>query len=168
MKSKGWSKSALAAAVGIHSQNINRYLKGKSDPRKIIINLIPHGLNPEWARTGEGEMYESDEKKSYLNACKKAEKGGLNDIVSESEALYQYPPGPMTKALGKAMCIEKIQEGDDIFLDIGANAQNGDLVLILKNDIPTIERYKPGDPKPYAVCNRLMRNLKPAKTNQEL
>jgi len=58
---KGWSKSFLSNTVGIHQQNINRYLSGKSDPSRIIISLIKHGLNPDWAKTGEGEMFTNKE-----------------------------------------------------------------------------------------------------------
>lgn len=158
--SKGWSKTFLANILGIHQQNINRYLTGKSDPSRVIINLIGHGLNPEWAKTGKGEMYEEDEKTSYVNAFEKAVKQRSSTVLNDQEVFYQYPPGPVTKALGKGMCIEGIQEGDDIFLDIGADPKNGDLVLRLRNDIPTLERFKPGDSKPYAICNRLMRDLK--------
>ena len=160
----------FAEALGMGAPNAQAYMRGARKPgRAILTKLQEMGCNLTWLLTGEGEMCEADEKKSYSNAHQRAEKGRSSGVVSESDALYQYPPGPWTKALGKAMCIEKIQEGDDILIDIGVEPKAGDLVLVLRNDIPTIERYVQGDPKPYAICNRLMRNLKqPAKPRTEL
>lgn len=57
IEKKGWSKSALGRVLGIKRQNIGRYFTGEADPKKIVINLIPHGLNLDWFMTGEGEMY---------------------------------------------------------------------------------------------------------------
>ena len=57
IEKKGWSKSALGRVLDIKRQNIGRYFTGEADPRKIVINLIPHGLNLDWFLTGEGEMY---------------------------------------------------------------------------------------------------------------
>jgi|GEM_PF-2047451 len=57
IEKKGWSKSALGRVLDIKRQNIGRYFTGEADPRKIVINLIPHGLSLDWFLTGEGEMY---------------------------------------------------------------------------------------------------------------
>lgn len=69
--SKGWSKTYLANILGIHQQNINRYLTGKSDPSRVIINLICHGLNAEWAKSGEGEMYVTKQGSTGAEGAKK-------------------------------------------------------------------------------------------------
>jgi transcriptional regulator with XRE-family HTH domain len=159
--SKHLSIKDFADFIGMDPGNVQKYLKSKRKPgTPFLKKLQDDGCNITWLLTGEGQMYEEDEKASYVNAFEKAVKQRSSTVLNDQEVFYQYPPGPVTKALGKGMCIEGIQEGDDIFLDIDAYPKKGDLVLRLKNDVPTLERFKPGDPKPYAICNRLMRNLR--------
>ena len=162
IKSKGWSKAYFARAVGIHPQNANRYLRGSSDPRKIIINLIPHGLNPEWARTGKGEMFtDTEELKSYSKALKRAQKQNPSGLARKDSGLYAMPPEKgMTMALGSKMCIEGIQEGDMLVLDDETTPTPGDLVLKIENDVPAISRYMEGQTDIVAVVVRLIRDLR--------
>jgi len=89
MDAKGWSKTHLAEAVGVLPQNINRYLTGKSDQSRVIISLISHGLNPEWARTGEGEMYAKSggTVQDNSNAVQTPENERLNAVIQRLEHL---------------------------------------------------------------------------------
>lgn len=162
IKSKGWSKADFARTVGIHPQNANRYLRGSSDPRKIIINLIPHGLNPEWARTGKGEMCtDTEELKSYSKALKRVQKQNPSGLARKDSGLYAMPPEKgMAMALGSKMCIEGIQEGDMLVLDDEAIPRKGDLVLKIENDVPAISRYTEGQTDIVAVVIRLIRDLR--------
>ncbi|MCG8341352.1 MAG: hypothetical protein MI684_00740 [Chlorobiales bacterium] len=162
IKSKGWSKADFSRAVGIHPQNANRYLRGSSDPRKIIINLIPHGLNPEWARTGEGEMCSNDEElKSYSKALERVQKQYPNGLARKNSGLYAMPPEKgMTMALGSKMCVEGIEEGDMLILDDDATPKPGDLVLRIENDVPAVSRYMGGQADIVAVVIRLIRDLR--------
>lgn len=162
IKSKGWSKADFSRAVGIHPQNANRYLKGNSDPRKVIINLIPYGLNPEWARTGNGEMYaDKEELKSYSKALERAQKQYSSGLPRKGTALYTMPPEKgMTMALGSKMCVEGIQEGDMLILDDQTTPKPGDLILMIENDVPIISPYKEGQTSIVAVVTRLIRDLR--------
>jgi len=152
---KGWTQAEFGRIAGIARQNVPRYLKGKSHPGKIVIKLIPYGLNPEWLLTGKGDMYVRS--KPVQTPVEQPIKLYVNE---EMERYTQFPPEGMTKAIGKKMCKEGIQEGDLILLDQEKQAQPGDLVLQIRNEAPSIERYKPGDPQPYAICIRLIRNLR--------
>ncbi|UZJ37356.1 MULTISPECIES: helix-turn-helix domain-containing protein [unclassified Prosthecochloris] len=162
IQSKGWSKADFARAVDIHPQNVNRYLKGSSDPRKIIINLIPHGLNPEWARTGKGEMYKDEaEFKSYSKAVQRVQKQHSGGLARKGSELYAMPPEKgMTMALGSKMCVEGIEEGDLLVLDDEATPKPGDLILKLENDVPAISPFKEGQTNIVAVVIRLIRDLR--------
>lgn len=159
-KYKGWSKTLMAKECGVLPQNINRYLDGNSDPSKIAIKLIGHGLDIDWLLTGEGEMNVEEERASYENARKTALEQPSKGILHEQTV--SWPPNGITKALGRAMCPpeEAILEGDDIIIDREADPKPGDLVLQTRDGYPKIERWHTGDPKPYAVCDRLMRNLR--------
>ncbi|NTV46979.1 MAG: hypothetical protein HGB11_10780 [Chlorobiales bacterium] len=92
MDAKGWSKTHLAEAVGVLPQNINRYLTGKSDQSRIIISLISHGLNPEWARTGEGEMYAKSGGivQDNSNAVQTPDDDRLNNVLKRIEILEKH------------------------------------------------------------------------------
>ena len=162
IQSKDWSKADFARAAGIHPQNANRYLKGNSDPRKIIINLIPHGLNPEWARTGKGKMYtDKEELKSYSKAIQRVQKQYPGGLARKDSDLYAMPPEKgMTMALGSKMCIGGIQEGDMLILDNEITPKPGDLVLWIENDTPTVSLYKEGQTEIVAVVVRLIRDLR--------
>ncbi len=164
IQAKNWGKSDFARAAGIHRQNADRYLSGKSDPSKIAIKLMTEGLNLDWLLTGKGEMYEEKEeqsnRQSYKNALQTAKKGTKNNILSESEEIYKLPPDNIAKALGQAMCKEGIQEGDLLILDQERPAKPGDLVLTIKNGYPEIQRHRQGDPKPNAIIDRLIRTYR--------
>lgn len=82
-KAQGWSKSKLSDVLGIYSQNVNRYLEGESDQSKIIIKLIDYGLNPEWVRTGKGEMYAEEKKASD------PVQGPLNEVLKRIEQIEE-------------------------------------------------------------------------------
>ena len=94
LRAKGWSKAYLANALGVRSQNISRYLKGDADPRKIIIKLIPHGLNLEWFLTGEGEMYTKKEVPEFAQAAgaEFAQKAG-EEFARPAGAEFAKPAG---------------------------------------------------------------------------
>lgn len=162
IKAKGWSKAYFARTVGIYPQNVNRYLKGISDPRKIIINLIPHGLNPEWIRTGEGEMLaDKEELKSYSKAIERVQKGNQSGLARKDSGLYAMPPEKgMAMALGSKMCVEGIKEGDMLLLDREAVPKPGDLVLKIEQDVPAISHYMEGQTDVVAVVIRLIRDLR--------
>lgn len=157
--SKSSSDAALARYLGVSNSRVSMWKKrGVID--LLLISQKFERISSRWLLSGEGVMFEDDDRSSYSNACKTAVNEPFKGTLNEGEALYRIPPEGMTKALGKAMCVDGIQEGDIIILDQDNEPQEGSLVLRIKNDIPTIERFHAGDPKPYAICNRLMRNLK--------
>ena len=167
--SKHLSIKDFADFIGMDPGNVQKYLKSKRKPgTPFLQKLQTDGCNLTWLLTGEGEMYEDDEKTSYLNAHKKVEKDRLNGLRSVYPPAVFPPTGPTTKALGKAMYIENIIEGDDIYITAGAIAKPGDMVLTLGEGYSKLSRFKDGDPQPYAICTYLTRNLQqPAKPSQE-
>ena len=86
-KSKNWSKAEFGRAVGIPRQNVDRYLSGKSDPSKIVIKLMTHGLNLEWFETGQGKMY-AEEKKSP-EPVQQPVQDPLNDVLKRIEQIEE-------------------------------------------------------------------------------
>ena len=164
------NQADFASKIGIRQGYLSEIEHGKKTPgSKVILSLtrsFPE-INIGFI-AGEGEMYEEDEKTSYLNAHKKVEKDRLNGLRSVYPPAVFPPTGPTTKALGKAMYIENIIEGDDIYITAGAIAKPGDMVLTLGEGYSRLSRFKDGDPQPYAICTYLTRNLQqPAKPSQE-
>jgi DNA polymerase V len=84
---KGWSKSAFARAIGVHRQNIDRYLEGKSDLSKIVIKLMTHGINSVWLLTGEGEMLAENGGKvqSHSKGVQTSDNDHLNAVIQRLE-----------------------------------------------------------------------------------
>jgi transcriptional regulator with XRE-family HTH domain len=139
MDHKGWSKAAMAEACGVLPQNINRYLTGRSDPSKIIINLISSGLNPDWARSGTGSMI-----KDHFNSPVSSVKRQLK--VEESLDNYYREGDPyMIPAIGPLMTPEKIKEGDVLIINPKATPEDGDFVLVKTDAGPKIDRYQEGE-----------------------
>jgi transcriptional regulator with XRE-family HTH domain len=168
--SLGLSQADFSSKIGVRQGYLSEIESGKKTPgSKVILSLkrsFPE-INIDFI-VGEGEMYQEDEKASYLNAHKKVEKDRLNGLRSVYPPAVFPPTGPTTKALGKAMYIENIIEGDDIYITAGAIAKPGDMVLTLGEGYSRLSRFKDGDPQPYAICTYLTRNLQqPAKPSQE-
>lgn len=141
--------------------NLQKYLNNKRKPGSRVLERFEKvGCSSSWLLSGKGEMLLGGE--TYEHARKRA-LSQSSDTRLHEEGL-KYPPNDITKALGAAMCPsdESILEGDDIILDQEAAPEPGDLVLHTREGYPKIERWQPGDPAPYAVCLRLMRNLRPA------
>lgn len=180
--SKHLSIKEFADFIGMDAGNVQKYLNGKRKPgTPLLQRLQKNGCNLDWLLTGEGEMYTKkegnqekeidpeEERESHSNTIKKQQKQPFNSHLTDAARMYQFPPDSITKALGKRMCVYGIQEGDIIILDDKNEPNESDLVLQIKNDVPTIEKFQPGDPKPYAICVRLQRNLKaPEKPRTDL
>lgn len=154
IREKGWSKSDFSRAIGAHRQNIDRYLKGDSDPSKIVIKLITHGLNTDWLLTGEGEMMSGKpaEKQPVYRSTPGKEGGGAEvsilDLLPERllQALKDYEKREnvyMMPALGPQMTPEKIKEGDVLLIDPKQDAVEGDWILVSTETGPSIQRYSP-------------------------
>ena len=181
--SKGWSKSFLANTVGIHQQNINRYLTGKSDPSRIIISLISCGLNPEWAKTGEGEMYtyKEDDREDETRKDQESNSPTVHQPVNaQLTPAQQTINGPQfnTKldgihyraivdtgramiAIGSKMLPDSsIQEGDQLFIETNITPQPSDYILRKTNDAPEIAKFTTGDPPPIGVVYKLIRSYR--------
>ena len=160
---KRWSKSYLSKVCGIHRQNIDRYLSGKSNPAKIAINLIPHGLSTDWLLTGKGQMIEDavvmEELESYHNALEIVKKRYSNGSLYESGLLLDFLNGEAVIALGIAMQKEGIEGGDILHLDRNTPARPGDVVFY-NEKVPRVHRFCPGDPKPDAIITRITRNYR--------
>ncbi len=90
-KAQGWSKSKLSDVLGIYSQNVNRYLEGESDQSKIIIKLIDYGLNPEWVRTGKGDMYVEEKPSEQVQ---QPVQDPLNEVLKRIERLEKAQKTP--------------------------------------------------------------------------
>ena len=163
-ESNGWSKSFLANVVGVHQQNVNRYLTGKSDPSKIIISLISYGLNPEWAKTGEGDMYV--EKKEALKAGSTTVKPLVN---TNGRFNFMNPTEPyFYEAIGRRLAVqeENIMEGDVLIVDPTLPAVVGDLLLRSSPEGPEFARYQPGEKNLKGVVLALTRQY-PATYRKE-
>lgn len=151
MDYKGWTKTAMAAACGVHPQNINRYLSGKSDPSKLIIRLIGEGLNPDWANTGQGEMVMAEKQPENGRSTPGKDDGGevsILHLLPERllQALKDYEKRSdiyMMPALGPQMTPEKIKEGDVLLIDPKQEAVEGDWILVSTDTGPSIQRYNP-------------------------
>ena len=141
MHYKKWSKAAMADACGVLPQNINRYLSGKSDPSRPIINLIGKGLNPDWARNGEGEMLSG---KQPLNG--RTEEIKRRFKVEDDEGYYRSGPAYLVPAIGPLQTPEKIKEGDVLGIEPDATPEEGDFVLVKTDAGPQIKRWTPGEP----------------------
>ncbi|MEI6846597.1 MAG: helix-turn-helix transcriptional regulator [Chlorobiaceae bacterium] len=173
--------SDFAESIGMGAPNAQAYMRGARKPGSLVLRKIQSiGCNIDWLLTGEGEMYTRKEiyhekeavpdevLESRSNALQRHHNQPLNDSLNDSPRMWEMPPDGITKALGKGMCVYGIQEGDLIILDDKNEPKEDELVLRVKFDVPIIEKFKTGDPPPYAVCTRLMRNLKPtAKPPQE-
>lgn len=158
---KKWSKSAMAAACKVMPQNINRYLEGKSNPNQVIINLIPYGLNPEWAATGRGEMEREAMADKYLeNGAKTPIKSELN----EDRVLYSADNSTqlVIDAIGRNMRPdESIQPGDRLIINKQAVPRVGDYVLVEVGDGPGIIRWtSDSQEKVFGVVIRLNRKYR--------
>lgn len=159
------SLADFAKRVQMDVGNLQKYLTNKRMPgTRVLQRFEEAGCSATWLLSGKGEMLvnRTAEQESYEEANNRAL--SKSSATSLNEDSLKYPPQNITKALGAAMCPpgESILEGDDIILDQKTVPQPGDLVLHTREGYPKIERWHPGDPEPYAVCLRLVRNLRPS------
>ncbi len=182
-EAKGWSKSTLGRALDVKRQNIGRYLTGEADPRKIVIKLIPHGLNLEWFLTGEGEMYaqkeddREDETKKEQESNSPTVHQAVNAQLTPAQQTINGPQfntkldgihyraivdtGRAMIAIGSKMLPDSsIQEGDQLFIETNITPQPGDYILRKTSDAPEIAKFTTGDPPPIGVVYQLIRNYR--------
>ncbi|ACF10526.1 conserved hypothetical protein [Chlorobaculum parvum NCIB 8327] len=144
--------------------NLQKYLTNKRTPgTKVLQRFERLGCSASWLLTGEGDMVVEEEAASYQNARKQALEQPSKAVLHDES--IKWPPENLMKVLGRAMCPpgEAILEGDDIIIDKDDQPRPGDLIVHSREGYPKIERYSKGDPHPYAICLRLMRNLRPPR-----
>lgn len=149
----------MAEACGVHPQNINRYLEGKSDPSRVIIKLIDFGLDPDWARTGRGQMMRGEQPEN-------GRRTDVKQVVEEGKTPYNavYDGNRMMMdVIGSRMTPDGscIAEGDHIIIDKSVEPREGDYVLAKVGDAPGIIAWTPDAPqKPLGVIIKLTREYR--------
>lgn len=157
VNAKNWGKSDFARAAGIHRQNADRYLTGKSDPSKIAIKLMTEGLNVDWLLTGEGSMLEGKTGDKQSENARPTAVQQLNDDALEYRGSIDSNLRGII-AIGKKMTPDKIDENDFLIIDLALDPKPGDYVLRKSLDAPEIARHKAGDQKPIGVLVKLVRS----------
>jgi len=143
VNAKNWGKSDFARAAGIHRQNADRYLTGKSDPSKIAIKLMTEGLSVEWLLNGEGEMMQGEA------GVKRQDSGHLTGgreelTIEEVRERYEQKRKYFMPAIGPQMTPYPISEGEMLIIDPEADPKENDLVLESSPEGPTIKKWQPG------------------------
>ena len=67
-KDQGLSRASFGARIGVSGDVINNLERGRVEAKEHMILLIckEFGINEEWLRTGEGEMYLPIERESEI------------------------------------------------------------------------------------------------------
>lgn len=67
-KTLSMTRAAFGAQMGVSGDVINNLERGRVEAKEHMVMLIcqTYGVNEEWLRTGEGEMFLSDEEETDL------------------------------------------------------------------------------------------------------
>lgn len=62
LKEKGISQAELARRIGVSRAAVSEWVRGKSEPSESTLKLIAKefGVNENWLKTGEGEIWSKD------------------------------------------------------------------------------------------------------------
>jgi len=87
----GLSQETFAQSLGISKSALNRYIRGKNEPRASAIRLLleNYKVNPTWLITGRGPKYFEGVEEEYLLYSPEGEEGSaFKEVVKK---LYELP-----------------------------------------------------------------------------
>lgn len=171
LKSLKITVSDFAKAVNNSSSNLYNYKRGKAEPPAEFYELVKkYNINPEWIRTGKGDMVEvlldNKQKNSIFEQVPESEVDEIMEIgllltpqarcgdpiqfsdipeVQTDLRTYVMPNVKRPKAIiarGESMLEDGIQDGDTVFYDPDAKPGNNQIILVILNGEPLIKRLK--------------------------